>query len=153
MVASARPSSPDSHPTASDFMGSQATILVSLQPQRLHSKARRSKPSGPASTSAVVIGARHRGQRGPRAGNSSGSGFMSRPIFWFGPGNLGWTSEISRPKDIHKLARRLVLLRLGFTEQTSEHPAQSGLAFPSSIHAQPRSAPQLPRDFVPTSLL
>jgi hypothetical protein len=59
VAASARPSSPDSHPTASDFMGSQATILVSLQPQRLHSKVRRSKPSGPASTSAVSIGARH----------------------------------------------------------------------------------------------
>jgi hypothetical protein len=45
------------------------------------------------------------------------------------------------------------LLRLGFTGQTSEHPAQSGLAFPSSIRAQPRSAPRLPRDFAPTSLL
>jgi hypothetical protein len=79
-VTAVRPSSPDSQPTALDLRGSQGITLVSVSPHFRHSKVRRSKPSGPADTSTVIIRVLHLRQRGRPIGKSSGSGLCAVPM-------------------------------------------------------------------------
>lgn len=82
-VTASQPSSPDSQPTALDLRGSQGITLLSVSPHFRHSKVRRSKPSGPADTFAVIIRVLHLRQRGRAIGKSSGSGLtvpMAAPL-------------------------------------------------------------------------
>src|SRR6266852_5758838 len=72
--------SPESNRAASDLIGSEASVLISVTVHFKHSNLRCSKPSGPSETAVVVIRLWHLGQSGRWTGNSSGSGFLQLPI-------------------------------------------------------------------------
>src|SRR5580692_4980993 len=57
-------SSPASHPTALDLIGSDGTARVSVRSHLEHSNNRCSKPSGPGDTSSSLIRRWHRRHRG-----------------------------------------------------------------------------------------
>jgi hypothetical protein len=53
--ATCRRSSPESQRSASDLIGSEASVLISITVHFKHSNLRCSKPSGPSETAVVII--------------------------------------------------------------------------------------------------